>query len=301
MKKIIAASKLSFSPGMTIPVGNAVYTIVKELGAGTFATVYLCTPHTTDSKVAIKVISKKHSREALNEHGCLQILGEHPNIVPFIAASKDSLFLVLGHFELTLSAKLKQPPFEDGMPTEMIHVISRSILKGLEYLSRKKVVHADIKPMNILLDPSNSSRICDFGSSVREGSVWDWNRTSHWFAAPETINPRIPRKYTSKLDIFSFASILFKTKTGHYPFVPKVDTDASQLETIQSKLSIDEANPNGNLTKLEQKYPKITENPNILRVLSLALVINPLDRASAEDLLAQAFYCAQPDPPKANE
>jgi serine/threonine protein kinase len=83
------------------------------------------------------------------------------------------------------------------------------ILKGLEYLGTLNIAHRDLKPHNILIDPStNQAVVCDFGSAKRlvEGEENIAYICARCYRAPELVLGAT--EYTTAIDMWSFGCIV---------------------------------------------------------------------------------------------
>lgn len=206
------------------------YTLIKDLGEGTFGKVKLASHNITKEKVAIKVLEKdkvkdESDRERVSrEIQILKIL-RHPNIIQLyeILEDEDYLFLIT---EYAANGEL----FDYIVANQRIKEIEASkffqqIIDGVEYIHKLNVVHRDLKPENLLLDENYNLKIVDFGLS----NIYSKNELlktacgSPCYAAPEMI---AGRKYNGlQVDIWSTGVILFALLCGYLPF----DHDDTQI------------------------------------------------------------------------
>jgi serine/threonine protein kinase len=96
-----------------------------------------------------------------------------------------------------------------------IAIIVCGIVVGLEFIHSEHLIHRDIKPANLLLDKRGHCRIGDFGSSkyMDSGSRMSINAVTQLYQAPELWHNR---PYTNKIDVFSFALVLYEILVGDY-------------------------------------------------------------------------------------
>ncbi|QSL65154.1 hypothetical protein MERGE_002459 [Pneumocystis wakefieldiae] len=114
----------------------------------------------------------------------------------------------------------------------LIRNFVRQILKGLNYLHNKKIIHRDIKGANILVDNKGGIKISDFGISKKvEANLLSMTRNqrpslqgSVYWMAPEVVKQTL---YTRKADIWSLGCLIVEMFTGEHPF-PKMN----QLQAI---------------------------------------------------------------------
>lgn len=117
---------------------------------------------------------------------------------------------------------LKERIDREGPPSYLTCMnIMEKIGEALSYLHKQKnaIVHADVSPLNIMLDYSNSSNpvLFDFGlSRVSGAKKVHYNQTlpSAYFAAPEQIQGEL----SERSDVFSFGALLYYMLTGDYPW-----------------------------------------------------------------------------------
>jgi serine/threonine protein kinase len=95
------------------------------------------------------------------------------------------------------------------------------ILKGLEYMDKRNIIHRDIKLQNILISRRGAQRkylICDFGLAVSLENLDLVKSGTPGFIAPEIFTHY---SYNTKVDMFSAGVILFSLLTGYFPFSSK--------------------------------------------------------------------------------
>ena len=106
---------------------------------------------------------------------------------------------------------------------KLIKIYIRQILKGLQYLHSKGIVHRDIKAANVLLDTCGTVKLSDFGcsgqislsSSHSENELLNSIKGSIPWMAPEVI---CQNKYGCKADIWSLGCLIIELKTGKSPW-----------------------------------------------------------------------------------
>ena len=159
-----------------IPELEKDYDIVRELGRGGTAVVYLARERAVSRDVAIKLISPSHVRD---EDAVSRLIREaqtvgklqHPNIVMLLGTrplSDGGLALILQYVPgRTLKERIQQ---EGALPYAEAERILRDVGQALGYAHRQRIVHRDIKPENVYLDDSvDLARLADFGIA----RAWD--------------------------------------------------------------------------------------------------------------------------------
>ncbi|KAL6847036.1 hypothetical protein ACP4OV_022889 [Aristida adscensionis] len=207
---------------------------LRELGAGTFGTVYYGKWRGTD--VAIKRIKKSCFAGRSSEQEKLtkdfwreaQILSKlhHPNVVAFYGVVPDGTggtlatvteFMVNGSLRNVLLRKDRM------LDRRRKLIIAQDAAFGMEYLHSKSIVHFDLKCDNLLVNLRDPQRpICkvgDFGLSriKRNTLVSGGVRGTLPWMAPELLNGSSSR-VSEKVDVFSFGIVLWEILTGEEPY-----------------------------------------------------------------------------------
>jgi len=201
------------------------YEVLKELGRGGMATVYLAHDIALDRKVAIKVMSpalslmgegmserfKREARTAANL--------SHPHIIPIytVKSSGKSLFFVMKFIAgRSLEAIIKDL---GPMPVSMIKAILQQVGSALGYAHRHGVVHRDVKPANIMIDEEGWSVVTDFGiAKVAENR--GLTMTGIAVGTPSYMSPEqcAAKDITGKSDQYSLGVVAYEMLTGKQPF-----------------------------------------------------------------------------------
>lgn len=148
----------------------------------------------------------------------------HPNIVTVFDANiaNDIPYIVMDYVEGRTLASILQ---EHGKlpPGRALHYL-RQIALGLDAAHRKGVIHRDIKPTNIVIDPNDQAYILDFGVARMSQSFapkeGEDNEDEPIMGTPGYMSPEQILNYslTGKSDLFSFAIVAYECLTGRRPF-----------------------------------------------------------------------------------
>ncbi|MDQ3259174.1 MAG: serine/threonine-protein kinase [Pseudomonadota bacterium] len=203
------------------------YIVIREIGRGAFATVYLADDPFNQRKVAIKLLDKnddyKDSESArrrklfLNEASLAGKL-VHPNIVKVFDASTESdmSYLVM---EYVPGGNLKHYCSEDNLlPIRKVAMLVFKCCRALDYAYQNGVIHRDIKPANILLSEQEDIKISDFGTahiSTTQTTQVQGFLGSPAYMSPEQINEENP---SVQSDIYSMGIVLYELLSGRLPF-----------------------------------------------------------------------------------
>lgn len=192
------------------------YQILKFLGQGSFAKVYLCLNLLSGQGVALKVAKKsKLSAEMCDETLKLkeaEILSalDHPNIIKCLEVVEEATQIILvEEFARCGSLAGYFRSVNMNLDEKSIILIMKQILSALVYMHNRGVVHRDIKLENIFLSsvPNLEVKIGDFGNAVFKDSQEHISglRGTLLYLAPEILTNR----YTEKVDIWSCGILLF--------------------------------------------------------------------------------------------
>jgi len=194
------------------------YEIRQELGRGGMGVVYQGYDTLLKRTVAIKVISNLQ----LGAEGRVRLMAEaqavaqlnHPNIVTiYDVVDEEPPFIVM---ELVRGKTLRQTRVKD---TIRAIEISRQICLALDHAHSNKVIHRDLKPENVIVLPSGSIKLMDFGlaltpNATRITASGAFIGTASYIA-PELLQNGEP---STQSDLYALGVILFEMLTGECPF-----------------------------------------------------------------------------------
>ena len=187
------------------------------------------------------------------------------------------------------------------IPCSLFKIFFYQLFKGLEYLHSLGIAHRDIKPHNILINPSNGIlKICDFGSA--KDIINDSNSTpdigSRYYKAPEVLLGS--RKYTEKIDIWGAGCVIAETLLDGMPMF-QGDDNIDQIVQIIKILgppteddidSFEHPIPFPKIEQiatLEQALP-LRINNDLKNILEGIFVYNPKKRLSAKEILLNPYF-----------
>jgi tRNA A-37 threonylcarbamoyl transferase component Bud32 len=209
------------------------YEILREIGRGGMATVYLARDPNFQREVAIKVLP----HEALHDSTLYQRFQreartiaslEHPAIVPVYDFGEEDgqPFLVMRYLNGgSLSAKIKAGP----LPVAEAAKVMLRIGDALDAAHAKGIVHRDLKPANILFDQYGNAYLSDFGIAQLSEATSPLTGSAI-LGTPAYMSPEQIRgdgKVDGRADIYALGIVLFEMLTGKTPF--KADTPAQMM------------------------------------------------------------------------
>uniref|UniRef100_A0AAX7V9H6 cyclin-dependent kinase n=1 Tax=Astatotilapia calliptera TaxID=8154 RepID=A0AAX7V9H6_ASTCA len=228
------------------------YIKLDKLGEGTYATVYKGRSKLTENLVALKEIRLEHEEgapcTAIREVSLLKDL-KHANIVTLhdIIHTQKSLTLVFEY----LDKDLKQYLDDCG---NVIHVHNVKLflfqlLRGLSYCHRRKVLHRDLKPQNLLINERGELKLADFGLARAKSiptKTYSNEVVTLWYRPPDILLGSTD--YSTHIDMWGVGCIFYEMATGR-PLFPG-STVEEELHFIFKLLG----------TPTEQTWPGITSN-----------------------------------------
>src|SRR5438552_10407361 len=198
------------------------YRIVEPIGAGGSSQVYLGQDTALGREVAIKVLDPHAAADQtlrklfVKEARALAQLS-HPNIVGVFDVGEvyGLPFIVM---EYVAGSSLKQRIERTGaLPLADAVRLTDSIASGLSFAHSRGIIHADLKPSNILLDNNDKPKICDFGIARTPAEDSDSPQlfATALYVAPERVEGR-PASIPS--DVYGLGLVLYEMLVGKPPF-----------------------------------------------------------------------------------
>ncbi len=199
------------------------YKIVAPIGAGGSSQVYLANDTALNREVAIKVLDPSAAADQslrkmfVREARALAALS-HPSIVSVydVGEVDGAPFIVMEHLP---GGSLKQR-IERGGPLATVDAVTHTvnIANGLAFAHSKGIIHADLKPSNILFDSNDHAKIADFGIARIPQEEADTPQlfATAMYVAPERVEGK-PATATS--DVYGLGLILYEMLVGKPPFV----------------------------------------------------------------------------------
>ncbi|KAI4871624.1 hypothetical protein NFI96_013404 [Prochilodus magdalenae] len=199
------------------------YIKLDKLGEGTYATVFKGRSKLTDSLVALKEIRLEHEEgapcTAIREVSLLKDL-KHANIVTLhdIIHTDKCLTLVFEYLE----RDLKQYMDDCGniMSVQNVKIFLFQLLRGLAYCHRRKVLHRDLKPQNLLINDKGELKLADFGLARAKSvptKTYSNEVVTLWYRPPDVLLGST--EYSTSIDMWGVGCIFYEMITGR-PLFP---------------------------------------------------------------------------------
>lgn len=210
-----------FTKGQLI---NERYEIIKSIGEGGMANVYLARDTFLDRKVAVKVLrgdlsnDEKFIRRFQREAYAASTLS-HPNVVEMYDVGEDNgvYYIVMEYID---GRTLKQLLKKRGSltPPEVVDIMLQ-LTDGIAHAHDMYIIHRDLKPQNIMISDDGKIKITDFGIAMALNST-QVTQTNSVMGSVHYLPPEQAsgKGSTIKSDIYSMGIMLFELLTGKLPF-----------------------------------------------------------------------------------
>ena len=201
------------------------YGIVRTLGSGGVADVYLAHDEVLNREVALKMLNRERSRdeefvERFRREAQSAAALSHPNIVSIYDRGEDEGGSCYISMEYLPGGTLKERISRDGpLPPSVAAEVAVQISAALGAAHERGVIHRDIKPQNVLVTRSGDVKVVDFGIARAESetSLTRANLvlgTAAYMSPEQAAGGRIgPRS-----DLYSLGVVMYEMLTGELPF-----------------------------------------------------------------------------------
>ena len=267
---------------------NDRYEIIRNIGEGGMANVYLALDTILDRKVALKILrgdlatDEKFVRKFQREASAASNL-DHPNIVGIYDVGEDNgnYFIVMEYVEgQTLKSLIKR---RGSLTLPEVLDIMTQLTSGIAHAHQNGIIHRDIKPQNVLILDDGLIKIADFGiaHALNSDELTQTNSVmgSVHYLPPEQANGE---QSTFKSDIYSLGILMFELLTGHVPFKGE---NAVEIAIKQMK------DPIPSIRDIKTDIPQSVEN-----IILKATAKNPRNRYDkADDMKYDIKTCLDED------
>src|SRR6184192_1832404 len=220
------------------------YRILRKLGTGGMANVYLAEDEVLGRRVAIKILNDRHAgddqfverfrREAKNAAGL-----SHPNIVSIYdrGEAEGTYYIAMEYLD---GRSLKELIVSRGpAPVNIAIDYARQILAAIRFAHRHGIVHRDIKPHNVLVDAEGRVKVTDFG--IARAGASQMTEAGSIVGTAQYLSPEqakgAPVDQTS--DLYSVGVVLYEMLTGRVPYTgdAPVEIAMKHLTAVPDPLS----------------------------------------------------------------
>jgi eukaryotic-like serine/threonine-protein kinase len=290
------------------------YRIIRKLGSGGMANVYLAEDQELGRRIAIKILNDRHAhdeqfverfrREAKNAAGL-----SHPNIVSIYdrGEAEGTYYIAM---EFLDGRSLKELIVSRGpAPVNVAIEYARQILDALRFAHRNGIVHRDIKPHNVIVDAEGRVKVTDFG--IARAGTTQMTEVGSIIGTAQYLSPEqargAPVDQTS--DLYSVGIVLYELLTGKVPFSgdSPVEIAMKHISAVPEPPSALRAEIPADLDKIilralaktpEQRYRSAEEmDRDLLRVAQGVAVSRETEEAATMVMRAPPTMVAPPRAP----
>ncbi len=231
------------------------YTLLSTLGVGGSSRVYSALHPTLGRTVALKMLSHAQvlqdgfREDFMKEARTIASL-DHPNIVRVhdIEEEYATLFLVMEQVHGTTLSKMTADANRRLDPAEATDVL-RQLASALRYAHERGVVHRDVKPENVAVEPSGRVKLMDFGLARRVAPGEDLQEEKYFAGTPRYMAPEYiaGNKSDARVDIYALGVMAFEMVAGRRMF---------QTADVDALLHANRDLPPPDLAKIDPSLPE---------------------------------------------
>jgi eukaryotic-like serine/threonine-protein kinase len=279
------------------------YRILRKLGTGGMANVYLAEDEVLGRRVAIKILNDRHAgddqfverfrREAKNAASL-----SHPNIVSIYdrGEAEGTYYIAMEYLD---GRSLKELIVARGpAPIHLAVDYARQILAAIRFAHRHGIVHRDIKPHNVLVDGEGRLKVTDFG--IARAGVSQMTEAGSIIGTAQYLSPEqakgAPVDQTS--DLYSVGVVLYELLTGVVPFSgdTPVEIAMKHLSSVPEPPSAKRADVPRDLDLVvmralakdqSERYQSAEEMDADLRRINRGVAISPVTEEAATAIIAR--------------
>lgn len=211
-------------PGETLL--NQRYELVAQQGSGGLSVIYRALDRKLGRIVALKILRPNLTKEPaflekFQQEARFVAMMSHPNIVTVHDVGNDGAthYIVMEMIEGNDLKKLIKAG--GGLPFEKALDYGIQICAGLGFAHRSQLVHADVKPQNILINREGVLKVTDFGIAQAYTDTMPQTRSEVVWGSPHYFAPEQAKgeKPSPASDVYSIGIVLFEMFTGRLPYV----------------------------------------------------------------------------------
>ena len=255
------------------------FTLIKEIGTGSFGRVLLVQHNKTQAQYAIKAIdkrSKQNIQERIYFRREIEIMYRihHPNVVKLFGHFEDNTYcyFIMEYIEGGNIYSYIPKNGRRTINTQQVASVIKDIISATYFLHHMNppIIHRDIKPENVLLKSGMQAKLTDFGWSnyLKLGHKRQTVCGTPIYLAPEMINNT---GHDERVDIWCIGILLFELLTGNQPW------SGSDIQTIKK-----------NISRLNINWPQNIDR-TAADLITRILKYNPDERISLRNMLNHPF------------
>ncbi len=261
------------------------YRVLRRLGSGGMADVWLAEDTHLQRQVALKVLHRRFiqdrefvsrfQREAEHAAGL-----QHPNIVGVYDRGSDGdvNYIAMRYVEGPTLKEL----IDRGLSPDQAVALVRQVLEGARFAHRNGIVHRDLKPQNVIVDGEGKAVVTDFG--IARAGVSEITQTGSVMGTPQYLSPEQAQGFevTPVSDLYSIGVILYEALTRRVPFEGESAVAIAMKQVAETPQRPSSINPQ--------------VSPALDAVVMRALEKEPGQRFQSADAFSAALDAALKDP-----
>jgi serine/threonine-protein kinase len=261
------------------------YTVLRRIGSGGMADVWLADDSHLQRRVAVKVLHTRFAQDRefverfrLEAEAAAGL--QHPNLVAvFDRGEVDGTYYIA--MQYVEGQTLKQL-IDSGLTPEQSARLTRQVLEGVRFAHRKGIVHRDLKPHNVIVDPDGKALVTDFG--IARAGVSEITQAGSVMGTPHYLSPEQAQGHdvTPVSDLYSIGVILYEALAGRVPFEGESAVAVAMKQVAQTPQRPSSINPQ--------------VSPALDAVVMRALEKDPGQRFQSADAFIAALDAAMKDP-----
>ena len=256
------------------------FTLLKEIGEGTFGRVLLVQHNLTQAQYAIKAIDKRNKD---NIEGKIYYRREaeimyriyHPNIVKLYGHFEDNTYcyFIMEYMSGGNIYSLVPKYGYNKISPQLVASILKDVISAIYYLHHMNppIIHRDIKPENILINNEMKAKLTDFGWS---NYLDTFSKRTTMCGTPVYLAPELVNNtgYDHRVDIWCIGVLMFELLTGHPPWM------GEDVQTLKY-----------NISRMKINWQKHMD-PDAVDLIKKILRYNPEERISLRNMLIHPFF-----------
>ena len=255
------------------------FTIIKELGSGSFGRVYLVSHKKTKAQYAIKAIDKRdktniEEKPYFRREVEVMYKIHHPNVVKLFGHFEDNnyCYFIMEYISKGNIYGLIPQDKKKRLSSQIVASLIKDVISAVYYLHNMNppIIHRDIKPENVLLGDRMVAKLTDFGWSnyMQEDAKRTTVCGTPIYLAPEIIKEQ---GHDERVDVWCIGVLLFELTTATVPF------PGNDLDTLKN-----------NILKLKIAWPKDI-NSDAKNLIMKILKLDPNDRLPLSEMISHRF------------
>ncbi len=248
---------------------NGRYRLIAQQGSGGMAVIYKAQDLLLGRTVAVKVLRPSLTSDPAfmtrfrNEARSVANLN-HPNIVTVhdVGSDGSTQYIVMEFVEGQDLKKIIKA--EGALNVDRALKLVIQICAGIGFAHRAGLVHADVKPQNILVTRGDLVKVTDFGIAQALSDTQPGERQSVVWGSPHYFAPEQARgeKPTPSSDVYSIGIVMFEMLTGRLPYVGANQQELALAHIREAVPRVTEFNPNVPETLAQIIYKVMSKEPS---------------------------------------